>query len=331
MFSYITSRAYILSEVINMATPPNPNRKLGKLKAKIDSRTFKFNNILDTTKLPPLPATYDVDTGYNATITQGMWGNDYWGDCVIAGRANFTLRCEYFEQKKVIGISEQECLNEYWSEQGGNATTKPDNGLVMLDSINLWRTKGWTAAGNKYDIYAFSAIDWNNHDELKYATMLLSGAYVGIEFPSTAMAQFDNNQTWTVVDGATIEGGHAIYIVGYNATGPVCITWGRKQQMDWQFFDAYVDEAYAIVDNANTFTANSPVDIVKLTALLNNIQGTQTIFTAVIDPDGVITENNIEVGANNTFTVNFTPTKKGVYTISAQYLTVSKEYKVTVL
>jgi len=33
----------------------------------------------------------------------------------------------------------------------------------------------------------------------------------------------------------------------------VCITWGKKQQMTWRWFDKYCDEAYAIFDAKNNF------------------------------------------------------------------------------
>ena len=68
--------------------------------------------------------------------------NDSLGDCVIAARANQTLRFEAAEQKKVLNITDAEVKREYLKEAGG-----ADSGLVMLDSLNLWRKSGWKAAG----------------------------------------------------------------------------------------------------------------------------------------------------------------------------------------
>jgi len=59
-------------------------------------------------------------------------------------------------------------------------------------------------------------------------------------------------------------------IPGYNETGPVCVTWGRKQQMTWSFFDKYCDEAYAIVDDKDS--AKSKLDVAKLVAALNSLK-----------------------------------------------------------
>jgi hypothetical protein len=265
-----------------------PNIKLGKLPAKTDERTFKFKTLLRSELLPTLPDEYDIDHGLNASIPGQMFGNDQWGDCVIAGRANWTLRAEYFEQKKILPITTQEVLDEYWAEEGyvpgkkrcaicrwlfGDIPqpTPPDEGLVMLDSLKTWRKQGWKTSGNVYYIHAFAAIDKHAHEELKYSVFLLSGGYIGFLVPSSAMAQFDAEQTWTVFPGSRIEGGHAVHIVGYNSVGPVCMTWGRKQQMTWEFYDEYVDEAYAIVDNTDVFVENSPVDAEKLEEYLNSL------------------------------------------------------------
>src|SRR5260370_30532458 len=46
---------------------------------------------------------------------------------------------------------------------------------------------------------------------------------------------------------------HYVYISGYTPAGPVCVTWGRKQQMTWAWVNKYCDEAYAIVDAKDTF------------------------------------------------------------------------------
>jgi hypothetical protein len=149
---------------------------------------------------------------------------------------------------------------------------KSDNGLVMLSSLNEWRQKGWTVCGNSYTIYAFAAIDVRNEDELKYAVYLLNGGYIGITVTDEAMKQFYKGETWDVVSGANPEGGHAIHIVGFNDIGPVCITWGKKQQMTWAFYKKYTDEAFAIVDNKNAFMENSPVDVNKLKGYLDKIE-----------------------------------------------------------
>ncbi|HWZ75935.1 MAG TPA: hypothetical protein VNX87_05325, partial [Candidatus Sulfotelmatobacter sp.] len=44
-------------------------------------------------------------------------------------------------------------------------------------------------------------------------------------------------------------GGHAIPVVAYDSRGVTCVTWGALQSMTWSFWEAYCEEAYAILSN----------------------------------------------------------------------------------
>src|SRR4051794_8464294 len=58
---------------------------------------------------------------------------------------------------------------------------------------------------------------------------------------------------------------HYVYLSGYTKRGPVCVTWGRKQQMIWRFFDCYCDELYAIVDDLDKWRkGRRGIDVAKL-------------------------------------------------------------------
>src|SRR5713101_1244708 len=129
--------------------------KLGKAPAKRDDRNLKFASVL--LAAPALPPSYDFDLSHSGIPTP-MFGSDVHGDCVIAGRAHQTLRFEDIEQGSVISISDSDVLKEYFNETGG-----ADNGLVVLDSLKLWRTKGWKAGGRKYNIKAFAQLNRANH------------------------------------------------------------------------------------------------------------------------------------------------------------------------
>jgi len=60
-------------------------------------------------------------------------------------------------------------------------------------------------------------------------------------------------------------------ILGYDENGLVCMTWGERQHLTWEFWDTYVDEAYGIVDNKNDWIEDSPVDVNKLNSYLQKI------------------------------------------------------------
>jgi hypothetical protein len=245
----------------------HPIFKLGKAAVKHDKRNLLFASILKAT--PKLPLEYDFDLKHTG-IPMPMFGNDVHGDCVIAGRAHQTLRFEDIEQGSVLMIKESEVLKEYFKETGG-----PDSGLIVLDSLNEWRTRGWSAAGKKFFIKAFSQLTPSNHTQIKTAIYLDVGVGLGLSLPISAQAQVQTGKPWDVVGGSSGApgswGGHYVFVPGYTKLGPVCVTWGKKQQMTWKFFDKYCDEAYAIFDAVDTAKKKKAIDAVKLNAFLKKL------------------------------------------------------------
>lgn len=254
--------------------------KLGKLPATVDKRTIELPDIFKRRELPPVPDIFDVDQTLGLALPMPMFANDKWGDCVIASRAHLTLRFEGFEQKKVLRITDEEVLNEYWREQQPCTlkralSDRPDNGLNELESLKAWR-KGWKTGGKGYNIYAFAGINWRAHLQIMASIYLLGGAMVGVALPVSAQAQTGQSLVWDVDSSSQGEPGswglHAVTLKAYNTIGPIGVTWGALQQMSWSFVDRYFDEAYGIVDNRNRFTRNSPVDVERLDSYLSEIK-----------------------------------------------------------
>ncbi len=86
--------------------------------------------------------------------------------------------------------------------------------------------------------------------DVKDAIWLFGGVYIGLALPVSAQSQ----DVWVVPagglsgDGAPGSwGGHAVYVVAYDARGLTCITWGRLKRMSWNFWAAYCDEAYGLL------------------------------------------------------------------------------------
>jgi hypothetical protein len=237
--------------------------KLGKAAAKKDKRNLKFAVLLKAR--PALPSSYDFDTAHPGVPTP-MFGNDANGDCVIAGRAHQTLRFEDIEQGSVLMIADKDVLKEYYKQTGG-----PDSGLVVLDSLNLWRHKGWKVGKKNYKIQAFAEVDFTNHAQMRQSIFGDVGVGLGVQLPNSAQKQIQTGQPWDVTSGPDSKpgswGGHYVYVPGYTPSGPVCVTWGRKQQITWAWLDKYCDEAYAIFDAKNRFK-KSMIDKRKITAFL---------------------------------------------------------------
>jgi hypothetical protein len=238
--------------------------KLGKRTAKRDRRNLKFAAIL---RAPvPLPKQYDFDRKHRGVPTP-MFDNDEIGNCVIAGRAHQTLRFELVEQKKVIRITTKDVRLEYFKQTGG-----PDTGLVVLDSVKLWRKVGWKLGKRTFKIQAFTELNRAHRNQVKQAIVLDIGVGIGLALPLSAEAQFNDGEVWDVVSGKDSKinswGGHYVFVCGYTADGPVCVTWGKKQEMTWAFFEKYCDEAYAIIDAVNTAKIKKALDTKKLKAFL---------------------------------------------------------------
>jgi hypothetical protein len=244
----------------------HPVFQLGKASVQKDKRNLKLATLLKAG--PALPASYDFDVAHPGIPTP-MFGNDTVGDCVMAGRAHQTLRFEDIEQGSVLMITDKDVLKEYYKETGGG-----DTGLVVLNSLKLWRSKGWKVAKKTYKIQAFAQADQSNHDDLLQAIYGDVGIGIGVQLPKDAQKQIQTGQPWDVTTGPGSTpgswGGHYVYIPGYTPAGPVCVTWGRKQQITWAWLDKYCDEAYAIFDAKNSFK-KSIIDKSKITAFLKTL------------------------------------------------------------
>ncbi|SRR5258706_12190207 len=245
----------------------HPIFKLGKKPAKRDRRNLSLKSIL---RAPvKTPDEYDFDTSHCGVPTP-VYANDRLGDCVIAGRAHQTLRFELIEQRRVIPITDDEVVSEYLLETGG-----PDIGLIVLDSLNRWRKRGWIAAGARYFILAFAEIDRRNASQVKQAVFTELGIGLGVSLPMTAQREFEAGKPWTTIRGTGSEpgswGGHYVYVTGYTSLGPTCVTWGRKQRMSWAFFAKYSDEAYAVIDALDTPKKQKALNGSKIESFLRRL------------------------------------------------------------
>jgi hypothetical protein len=238
------------SDASSKGIQDHPLFKLGKAEAVRERGGVGFGQLLRSAPVKT-PPTYDFDTTHPGIPTP-MFANDALGDCVMAGRAHQTLRFEDIEQGSVLMIQDADVKKEYFKETGG-----PDSGLVVLDSLKLWQNRGWKVGKNTYKIRAFATVDYKNHDQVRQAIFSDVGIGLGVQLPLAAQSQVQTGQPWAVTTGPKAKpgswGGHYVFVPGYTALGPVCVTWGRKQQMTWDWLNKYCDEAYAIFDAANSF------------------------------------------------------------------------------
>ncbi|HUV45885.1 MAG TPA: hypothetical protein VMW45_02325 [Dehalococcoidia bacterium] len=273
----------------------------------IDFRTIPLRAILRLKELPPLPNEYDAHEAVGGVQDDRMFGNDQYGDCVKAAFAHFILTLEKFEQGTLIDIADQEVIDEYLRESGG-----ADSGLYLTLAMKDWRNHGLEFGGKTYTIYSYAGVEPKDHVAIKYSIYLLRGLIFGMQVFSTDIDQFRRDEPWHLTEhSGALEGGHGVYGFKYNddsvnfvdrgteistkqnsgyagfprlykvltwsENGLTCMTWGEEQFLTWDFWDARVNQAFAVVDNRNKWQgADSPVNVDLNDSYLREITGDGT-------------------------------------------------------
>jgi hypothetical protein len=125
------------------------------------------------------------------------------------------------------------------TDQGGNCGD-------VLNYITKNPFMGWTLVG-------YGLVNWTHTKAVKQAIWKFGAVYLGINLPKSAQ----NQAVWDIVDESLSGdsapnswGGHCIVAVDFDADYVTVITWGMLQKMTWAFWNAYVDEAYAVFASA---------------------------------------------------------------------------------
>lgn len=178
-------------------------------------------------------------------ITWDMLGNDAVGDCTCAEIGHQVNQLTWYGSGTEVKPTTTQVLAFYSAVTGYNpAKPSTDQGAYIQDVLAYWRKNG--LIGHK--IVAYAAVDVSNTTEVKQAIALFGSLNIGMNFPGSAMDQFNAGETWDVVKGATIEGGHCVMAVGYDAVGVDIVTWGKRTRITWAFWKKYVDEAWVALD-----------------------------------------------------------------------------------
>jgi len=189
--------------------------------------------------------TYPDRVDYISDITYPMYLNDKIGDCTIAGAAHMIQAISKYGQGVIQTLTDDDVVSAYEANTGYDPSTGAnDDGAVMQDVLNYWRKTGIGG----HNILAFAEVDVNNTDEIRNALSTFGALYIGINFPDSAMEQFDSGKPWDVQDGANLDGGHAIHGGFYDVNGNYKVTtWGAIQEMTPAFWNEYVEEAWVVI------------------------------------------------------------------------------------
>jgi hypothetical protein len=227
----------------------------GKTEARYDPTTPLYTDYRTTDSIV-VPATWGWENQFS---NWGMNGNDNWGDCVWAGGAHETELINNLANGEkvndfVVEITAANSLSDYGStgfdpNAGPPGNNPTDNGTDVQTALQYRQKTGLIdSKGKRHKIAAFVSLEVGNYQQLLEAAWIFDVVGIGINFPESAMTQFNQGKPWSVVPGAQISGGHYIPIVGVpSVTNLYIVTWAKKQLMTEGFFKKYCDEAYAYI------------------------------------------------------------------------------------
>lgn len=245
--------------------------KLGKLRPVYDNRDLLMTSYLDMRKLPPIPEYF----GHDGVVPPNQWrvlGNDRHGCCVFSGFGHEHLLLGALGGTGYV-FNENGVLADYGAVTGFDpANPSTDQGTLVRDAMKYRRETGvQDFMGHRHKIVAYVSIEPGNLKHV-YAAMYLFGCVgIGVEFPDSAMDQFDAGQPWTVVPGSQSRGGHYVPLIS-KQQNLICVTWGKLQQVTETFLINYMDECWASITeeyvNKNT---GKTVDGFAMDELLANL------------------------------------------------------------
>jgi hypothetical protein len=207
----------------------------GKLPAKHDpeGRTFKMAKYM--VNLPDPPEEYFPFDMKRVAELFPMDANDRLGCCVVAGAAHY-LTAEHLKLFQVIIPRENDVVKIYKKLAGCK-----DRGLVMFDYLKYWRKH--PLFGHKIEI--FGRVELHNHKLIRQCIQLFGGVDLGFEVQKAAFDDFDSKTPWT--PGPSDGSGHCVVAAAYDKDYYYILTWGGIIRATKEWWDAQVDEAFAIL------------------------------------------------------------------------------------
>lgn len=247
-------------------------RRLGKEAYEHDARTLMLSSFV----LPEIhvPVKHDFDKG-RRPIPIRMMGNDVWGNCVVVGEANHVLRLERVEQRRTIKLTDADVINRYKSMTGAQSPNDAnDSGLVVLQAMRNWKNEGFKIGNRTYSISAYGELEPHDQKQLRMACYVFHGVHFGFWLPSAAQHM---GKVWDYNGQTGPEwkpgswGGHLVYGKAFDQESFEVITWGEKVKVTNAFIERYCDEAWAAVDNFDSWRTKQTVDVAALRKKLSEI------------------------------------------------------------
>ena len=209
-----------------------------------DPRTLHLENYLTISKLH-LPKT--VDWTGKKTTPWGMMGNWDLFDCLCAA-AGHMIECWTANTTGEEYIDDNSVLNAYIALTGYDPITGQNKtGVGFTNLMKYWRSTGIS----NHKIKAYTAVKYIKPELVRACIYLFGGAFAGLAMPKSLNTDLD---IWDIMPGDLTgdnapgsDGGHAIALFGYDEQYITFVTWGKKKQLTWAFWQAYSNELYAVI------------------------------------------------------------------------------------
>lgn len=200
--------------------------------------------------LPPPPVSMDWTVGLSPDW--GVMGNDVHGDCTAAAGGHAMQLWSGRAQGKEVTVSDDDVLSFYSGSTGWNpADPSTDRGGVEQDVLSYWLNTGFPMPdGIRSKLLAYIEVDPRNHDDVKRVIQDCGGIYIGTNVPAY-LVDGPMPMLWNVNPSGDqgSAGGHAVWCSKYDANKVGFVSWGSgAYAMTWDFWDAQVEECYALVD-----------------------------------------------------------------------------------
>jgi len=227
--------------------------KLGRLHRSYNSRIPHMSALLSGQHLTPPPASVDWSKGMPSNL--GMMLNDTLGDCTCAAFYH-AYQVWTYNTKSIVTEPDPDVEKLYILACGYNPKVGGEGPGGNEQHVLTYLLKKGAPAGpggkSTLKIAAFVEVDPRNTDDVKRAINDCGVAYIGFNVPQNIMPPNAPPPAEWKVDpsNSKIIGGHAVVLPGYTSVGPKVISWGQYYTMTWEFFAKFVDEVYAIADQA---------------------------------------------------------------------------------
>lgn len=156
--------------------------------------------------------------------TWPTYKNDVFEDCYCAAAGHLIKFLTGSEP------SEAMIITAFQEITGGQDIPEPERRV-----LDYWRDTG--IAGHRID--GWKLIDHRDHDKVR-RHIHAHGIYAVLDLPDGGAG----DMVWYRLGGG--RKGHYVAVVDVSTLGPICVTWGRFQQMTWEFWDACVITAASI-------------------------------------------------------------------------------------